>query len=148
MQSAFIVTNGGLDETNNFAQLFRTKEEAEDYARLMRINARNNMYEVEVPEREEQFSVLITHENKRKSVQYVSSQEEGCSLATGYYKEKYDEYLAESLRTKSCNYSHQRVKSVLLFQPNCTILQLFGGGMEGAIRGASFSCISGIKYEE
>ena len=144
MQSAFIVTNGGLEENNNYAQLFRTKEEAEDYARLMRLNAQNNIYKIEVPEREEQISVLITHQNKRKSAQYVSSQEEGFGVVTDYYKEKYDEYLAESLRAKSCNYKHQRVKSVLLFQPNCAILQLFGE----SIRGASFSCISGIKYEE
>jgi len=142
MQSAFIVTNGGLEESNNYAQLFRTREEADAYTRLMRINPKYNIYEIEAPEREECISVMFTHTNKKKTAQYVTSQAECTSIATAYFKQKYDEYLAESLRTKSCNYQHMRIKSCLLFQPNCTILQLFGesSGL------TSFSCISDIEY--
>ena len=143
MQSAFIVTNGGLEETNNFAQLFRTKEEAVAYARLLRINITYNLYEIDVPEREECVSIMFTHSDKKKTAQYVSSQEECFRIVSSYHKEKYDEYLEESLLNKRCDYRHTRVNSTLVFQPNCTILQVFGGG-RGQL---SFSCISGIGYE-
>jgi len=142
MQSAFVVTNGGLEESNNYVQLYRSKEEAINYTRLMRINPNRNIYEIEVPEREESISIMFTHKNKSKIGEYVTCQSECMRIATAYYKEKYSEYHAESVRTKSCDYQHQRIKSVLLFQPNCTILQLFGGS-ESQI---SFSCISDIRY--
>ena len=144
MQPAFVVTNGGLEEANNYVQLYRSKEEATSYTRLMRINPAHNIYEVEVPEREESISIMFTHKNKQKTAEYVSSQSECVRLSTAYYKEKYEEYLAESLRTKSCDYKHPRIKSCILFQPNCTILQLFGES-SGQL---SFSCFSDVEYCE
>ena len=144
MQSAFVVSNGGLEESYNYVQLYRTREEAVGYAHLMRINPTQNIYEIIVPEREENINIMFTHKNKQKTAEYVSSQSECVRMATTYYKEKYEEYLVESLRTKSCDYKHQRNKSCILFQPNCTILQLFGESSKQL----SFSCISDVEYCE
>lgn len=144
IQPAFVVSNGGLEESYNYVQLYRTKEEAINYALLMRISPTNNIYEIQVPEREESINIMFTHKNKRKSAEYVTSQSECVRIANAYYRSKYEEYLEESLRTKSCNYKHMRVKSCTLFQPNCTILQLFG---ESGAQ-LSFSCISDVEYCE
>jgi hypothetical protein len=143
MQSVFIVTNGGLEQTNNFAHLFRTKEEAINYAQLLRINIKYNLYEIDAPEREELISIMFTHSDKKKTAQYVSSQEECFRLISSYHKEKYDKYFEDSLANKICDYRHTRVNSTLIFQPNCTILQVFGEE-RGQL---SFSCISGIGYD-
>lgn len=144
MQSAFVVTNGGLEESYNYVQLYRTKGEAVSYALLMHINPVNNIYEIQVPEREESINIMFTHKNKQKSAEYVTSQSECVRMATAYYKENYEEYLQESLQTKSSNYKHHRIKSCILFQPNCTILQLFGESSKQF----SFSCISDVEYCE
>lgn len=144
MQPAFVVTNGGLDESLNYIQLYRTKEQALSYARLMRINASHNVYEISVPEGEESISVMFTHVNKTKMANYVESQAECTKMAMAYYKDQYREYLSECYRTKSCDYKHLRIKSCVLFQPNCSILQLFS---EHSHR-LSFSCFSDVEYCE
>lgn len=145
MQSAFIVTNGGLEKNNNYIQMFRTNEEAYAYARLMRINTSHNLYEIDVPEREEVVSIMVTHDmsKKTKTVSYTESQEECFKRASSYYKTQYDEYLAESERTKSWTYEHQKNKVELIFQPCCTILQLFGTNGQH-----SFVCFSNVRFEQ
>ena len=107
MPSAFIITNGGLDpiSVNNYASIFSTEEEAIRYAALMRINIKHNFYMIDIPEPERPINVLITHyyPSKKKTVLYVSSQEEAHVIASSYYKQQYDEYLATQEKTKRKN---------------------------------------------
>ena len=123
MQSAFVVTNGGLEESYNYVQLYRTKGEAVSYALLMHINPVNNIYEIQVPEREESINIMFTHKNKQKSAEYVTSQAECVRMATAYYKENYEEYLQESLQTKSSNYKSKVAFSFNPIALSCNYLE-------------------------
>ena len=144
MPSAFIITNGGLDpiSVNNYASIFSTEEEAIRYAALMRINIKHNFYMIDIPEPERPINVLITHyyPSKKKTVLCVSSQEEAHVIASSYYKQQYDEYLATQEKTKSWDYEHMKIACNMTFRPDCTMLQMSGTFMQNA-----FVCFSNLK---
>lgn len=145
MISAYVVTNGGLDPitTNNYANAFFTEEEALEHASLMRINIKYNLYQIEVSESVTTINVLITHfPNKKKTVSYVASQEEAHFVASSYYKQQYDEYLAAQEKTKSWNYEHMKVSCAITYRPDCTIFQMTGTPIQN-----SFVCFSNLKLD-
>lgn len=144
MISSYIVTNGGLDpvNSNNYAVAFLTEEEALEYAVLMRINIKYNLYEIETPESTTStVNVLITHfPNKKKTVSYVSSLEEAHATASSYYKQQYDEYLTTQEKTKSWDYEHMKIACNMTYRPDCTIFQMIGPPTQN-----SFVCFSNLK---
>jgi hypothetical protein len=146
MTSSYIVTNGGLDpvNSNNYANVFLTEEEALEYAALMHINIKYNLYRIEAPESVTTVNVLITHfPNKKKTVSYVSSLEEAHTIASSYYKQQYDEYLAAQEKTKSWEYEHMKIACNMTYRPDCTIFQMTGSPTQN-----SFVCFSNLKWEK
>jgi hypothetical protein len=146
MISAYIVTNGGLDpvSSNNYAVAFLSEEEALEHATLMRINIKYNFYVIDVPESVTTVNVLITHlANKKKTVSYVSSQEEVHTIASSYYKQQYDEYLTTQEKTKSWDYEHMKIACNMTFRPDCTILQMSGTPSQN-----SYVCFANLKLED
>ncbi len=144
MPLAFIITNGGLDpvSVNNYAAAFLTEEEAVRYAALMRINIKHNFYVIDVPEVEKPINILITHHSsKKKTILCVSSQEEAHAIASSFYKQQYDEYLAAQEKTKSWDYEHMKITCNMTFRPDCTMLQIQGTPTQNA-----FVCFSNLRF--
>jgi preprotein translocase subunit SecA len=89
-------------------------------------------------------NVLITHlANKKKTVSYVSSQEEVHTIASSYYKQQYDEYLTTQEKTKSWDYEHMKIACNMTFRPDCTILQMSGTPSQN-----SYVCFANLKLED
>lgn len=124
--------------------MFHKKEEAIKHAFTMRINIERDLYQMEIPTGYDRVSVMTIEQarSEKKSLHFVGSHEECQSIATTYYKEKYDEYLTSSEKEKRWDYHHMQIKSNIIFQPKHTILQLFGGNGQ-----YSFACFSDVAFE-
>ena len=133
MKTAYILTNGYMDETAqefNYVRLFRTLREAENFAKITNIPLNYDLYEIEIPENNEataNIMVVITV-NHQKHVKYVENYEEFSTIAFKYYERQHNKELISD-KDNNVNYcinTITKIKNNIIFCNKLLIVQMFG----------------------
>jgi len=133
MKSAFVLTNGYVEETAhefNYARVFRTLSEAEQFAKIVKIQLKYDLHEIEVPEDTEttvNIIVAMTSSNE-KHIRYVENYDEFSKVALGYYERQHRKRINNNNKNEStyCTNTTTRVKNNVMFRNELMIVQMFG----------------------
>lgn len=133
MKTAYILTNGYMDETAqefNYVRLFRTLREAENFAKITNIPLNYDLYEIEIPENNESTAniMVVITVNHQKHVKYVESYEEFSKIAFKYYERQHNKELISD-KDNNVNYcinTITKIKNNIIFCNKLLIVQMFG----------------------
>ena len=133
MKTAYILTNGYMDETAqdfNYVRLFRTLIEAENFAKVTNIPLKYDLYEIEIPENNEataNIMVVITV-NHQKHVKYVENYEEFSKIAFKYYERQHNKCISSDTddNLNYCINTITKIKNNIIFCNKLLIVQMFG----------------------
>lgn len=132
MKSAFVLTNGCVEETAhefNYVRVFRTLSEAEQFAKIVNIQLKYDLYDIEVPEDADTVNIMVvlTARNE-KHIRYIANYDEFSKIALGYYERQHRKLINENNKNEStyCTNTTTRVKNNIMFRNELTIVQMFG----------------------
>lgn len=132
MKSAFVLTNGYVEETAhefNYARVFRTLTEAEQFAKIVNIQLKYDLHEIEVPEDAETVNIIVAMTSSNDThIRYVENYGEFSKVALGYYERQHRKRINDKNKNEStyCSNTTTRVKNNVLFRNELTIVQMFG----------------------
>jgi hypothetical protein len=156
MRPAYILTNGFVESSAqefNYVRLFRTIAEAENYAKIVKIQLKYDFYEIEIPEnmadKNTSNIMVVLTSNHEKHVKYVENYDEYSKTAFNYYKRQHNKIYknsSDSINTYSDDRNKNTITKVtnnVIFRNELTIVQMFG---QRDLNHNSYIYVGNIQY--
>jgi len=132
MKTAFVLTNGCVEEKAhefNYVRVFRTLTEAEQFAKVVNIQLKYDLYEIEVPEHSEAVNIIVAlTSSNEKHIRYVDNYQEFSKVALSYYERQHRKLINDNNKNEYtyCTNTMTRVKNNIMFRNELMIVQMFG----------------------